>query len=215
MNLGALLAFSGHAEGMGIGNSRIPVSRTQPTGSGSRAKATGRLAAGGATNDFSPQRKRTPTSAHRSCGGGKLHSSASTPLTLQRSGTVVWARRPAETRAVPTATTSASSKRGARPLGVPTGMDNGQGRGIGVDTGVQHVKPRAALAAIERLCHVPHGSSVCLYRLHVFDGRQDGRKSGSHPLFAHGLGCAARYRWVKSKPLYRTQAIASKMGSRG
>ena len=67
-------------------------------------------------------------------------------------------------------------------MGMPTGMDNGQGRGIEVDTGVQPVKPCVALATEERLCHVPHGSSVCLYRLPLGDGLRDGRRSGSNAL---------------------------------
>ena len=48
---------------VGIGVSRIPERRTQPTGSEGRAKTTVRLAAEGAANDFSPQRKRAPTPA--------------------------------------------------------------------------------------------------------------------------------------------------------
>lgn len=47
-----------HAAGVGIGDSRIPVSRTQLTGSVNCAKSTGRLAAGEPQDNFHPSENR-------------------------------------------------------------------------------------------------------------------------------------------------------------
>lgn len=65
---------------------------------------------------------------------------------------------------------------GVLKAGCPTfeladGKRKVRGAVLRVDKGVQPAKPCVALATEERLCHVPHGSSVCLYRLHWFDGR--------------------------------------------
>jgi hypothetical protein len=123
-------AFGSHAEGVGIGGSRIPVKRTLPTGSVNCAKSTGRLAAGEPQANFHPSENRPAHGSVAQWGKAAQQRIHAPGLAKQRSGTLVWARRPAETKVLPTAAASASSERGARPLGVPTGMDNGQGRGI-------------------------------------------------------------------------------------
>ena len=74
---------------------------------------------------------------------------------------------------------ASSPKRVDRPLGEPTGSNNGQGRGI--ESGCGRPARKTACRPNDRRAVVPRcneGLSVCLYRRAVGDGLQDGRASG-------------------------------------
>lgn len=100
---------------------------------------------------FRPSEIRSPTTGDAAGIAQRIP-----PLTLKRSGNLVSARRPVETKELPgRAALSSSGKRVARPFAVPTSTENGQGRGIRRDTGVQLVRWRVALATVEPPCRLP------------------------------------------------------------
>lgn len=134
---------------MGIGDSRIPVNRTQPTGSVNCAKPTDRLAAGEPQANFAPTQNRP---AH----GSVAQWGRSPAPGLEKVG------HPGLGAASSRAEDAANGGNiGVLKAGCPTfvladGKRKVRGAVFRVDKGVQPAKPCVALATEERLCHVAH-----------------------------------------------------------